>query len=86
MSDSPFEFPCRYPIKIFVAAGNDVLTPAREIVERHAGPIPDDCISQRASQNQNYIALTFNITAASKDQLDLLYRELTARDDVLMAL
>lgn len=86
MSDGPLEFPCRFPVKIFAAANSEILAPAREIVERHAGPLEDDCVSQRASKNHNYVAVTFTITAESRAQLDAIYRELTGHDDVLMAL
>lgn len=83
---SLLEFPCEFPIKIFAAADCDLLAPARAIVEKYTGALNDDRISTRPSTGNRYVAITFNITASSQEQLDNIYRELTARDDVVMAL
>ncbi len=83
---SALQFPCDFPIKVFAAADSDLLGPARAIVERHAGELPDERIAQRASKHAKYVAITFTITAESREQLDDIYRELSAHDDVLMAL
>jgi putative lipoic acid-binding regulatory protein len=58
----------------------------RDIVERHAGTLSDSQIVERLSKDENFIALTFTIRASSREQLDALYRELTASEDVLIAL
>lgn len=84
--EHPFSFPCEFPIKVFAAESSNVLRAARDIVERHAGILSEECISQRASSNGKYVAITFKVTATSREQLDEIYRDLTARDDVLMAL
>lgn len=88
MSESPgaLEFPCEFPIKIFAASRSDILAPARAIVERHVGQLDDDRIRTRASKEARYIAITFTITAQSQNQLDTIYRELTAHKDIVMAL
>ncbi len=85
-TNSPLEFPCEFPIKIFAAVDDGLMSATRAVVEHHAGPLDDERISQRLSQNNNYVAITFTIEAQSREQLDAIYRDLTARDDVLMAL
>ncbi len=62
------------------------LSAAREIVERHTGTLADECVTLRSSRNAKFTAVTFTVTAASRAQLDDIYRELTAREEVLMAL
>ena len=88
MSDAPdvFEFPCEVPVKVMGRAGGDCRRLAREIVARHAGTLDDSQVVERLSKDENFVALTFTIRASSREQLDALYRELTASEDVLIAL
>ena len=63
-----------------------MLAPAKAIVESHAGKLENERISCRESKGAKYVAITFVITAKSQHQLDAIYRELTAHQDVVMAL
>jgi putative lipoic acid-binding regulatory protein len=81
-----FEFPCEFPVKVMGRASPDFRRITRDIVERHAGTLSDSQIVERLSKDENFIALTFTIQASSREQLDALYRELTASEDVLIAL
>jgi uncharacterized protein len=80
------QFPCDFPIKIMGRATDEFRTRAREIVERHAGAVPEERVSERLSRDGNFLALTYNIRASSRPQLDDLYRELTANEAVLVVL
>lgn len=84
--DTLLEFPCRFPIKAMVRAGEDAVAQVIAAVERHAGRLPQEAITLRASRNGNYTAVTVVIEADSKDQLDAIYRELTGLDVVEVAL
>jgi len=64
---------------------SDLRAVTREILERHAGPLPDDRI-RCAQRDGNFLAITYTILATGRDQLDAIYRELTACKLVLMAL
>ena len=80
------EFPCDFPIKMM---GRD--TPAfratvRELVEKHTGPLDDDAIQSSLSRNGRFVSVTITVAAESREQLDNIYREVTAHEDVLMAL
>jgi uncharacterized protein len=86
MSGAKLEFPCEFPIKVMGRHDSDIKALTRAIVERHAGPLPDSSIRVRTSTDGNFLAVTFVITAASREQLDTIYRELTACKAVLMAL
>jgi len=87
MSDQTLlEFPCSFPIKMM---GHD--TPAfrqtvREIVEKHAGPVDDTAVQNSLSRNGRFVSVTITVSAQSQQQLDDIYREVSAHDDVLMAL
>jgi putative lipoic acid-binding regulatory protein len=84
--ESVLEFPCEFPIKIM---GRDEATfhaAAREIIERHAGELAEDALRQAHSRKANFVSLTVTITATSQEQLDAIYRELSAHDEILVAL
>jgi uncharacterized protein len=82
----PLEFPTEFPIKVMGRRDSDLRVLTREIIERHAGPLDDSRIRTRTSGDGNFIALTYLVTATSREQLDAIYRELSACKVVLMAL
>jgi len=87
MSDTSLQvFPSEFPIKVMGRRDSDLraLTPA--IIERHAGPQLESSIRTRTSADGNFLAVTYLVHATSRDQLDAIYRELTACKSVLMAL
>jgi putative lipoic acid-binding regulatory protein len=80
------EYPSEFPIKVMGRRDSDLRALTQAIVERHAGPIGNERVKTRTSADGNFLALTYTITARSREQLDALYRELTACKSVLMAL
>lgn len=82
----PELYPAEFPIKVMGRNDGRLQTHTQPIVERHAGPLPESSIRLRLSADGNYVALTYLITAQSREQLDAIYRELTACESVLMAL
>ena len=80
------EFPTEFPIKVMGRRDSDLAALTREIIERHTGPLGDDSVKIRTSGDGNFLALTYTVTAQSREQLDAIYRELTACKAVLMAL
>jgi putative lipoic acid-binding regulatory protein len=80
------KFPTEFPIKVMGRHDSDLKALTREIVERHTGPLEDERVKTRTSGDGNFLALTYTITARSREQLDTIYRELTACKAVLMAL
>ena len=80
------EFPSDFPIKVMGRQGGDLRVLTQAIVERHAGPIADSSVKTRTSADGNFLALTYMVHATSREQLDTIYRELTACKSVLMAL
>jgi putative lipoic acid-binding regulatory protein len=87
MSDeTALEFPCRFPIKMMGRDTPEFRTTARALVEKHAGEVADDAVQAATSRNGRFVSVTVTITATSKRQLDAIYRDVTAHEDILMAL
>jgi putative lipoic acid-binding regulatory protein len=85
-NSTPLEFPLVYPLK---AAGRN--TPALEatvieIVRTHVPELDATTVTVRESKGGKYLAVTVTFTATSREQLDALYRDLTAHPDILWAL
>jgi len=84
--ESPFQFPCEFMIKIFGHASDQFELEVLSIIRKHVKDLRENAISVRHSKDGKYLALTIKITAQSKNQLDDIYRELSANPQVLMAL
>jgi putative lipoic acid-binding regulatory protein len=84
--ESAMEFPCRFPIKAMGLATEGLHLHVFDIVKRHAPDTDFDAITRRASKNGKYISITVTIEATSREQLDAIYQELTASEQIMMAL
>jgi putative lipoic acid-binding regulatory protein len=80
------EYPTEFPIKVMGRHDSDLRALTQAIIERHAGPVQDSSVRTRTSADGNFVALTYVVLASSREQLDDIYRELTACKSVLMAL
>jgi len=89
MTDSEtslLEFPCTVAIKAMGKAADDFDALIVEIVRRHVPDITEDAVSTRPSRQGNYLAVTVQVTATSREQLDAIYYELSAHERVTIAL
>ncbi len=86
MSDeqSLLEFPCDFPLKVMGREGEAFRAAASRIVATHAAGTPDP--EERPSRDGNFLSLTFTIRAESREQLDTIYSELSAHEDVMVVL
>ena len=84
--DSVMTFPCSFPIKLMGRETDRFRRTMRELVEKHAGPLDDAAIESALSRNGRFVSVTITIVAESREQLDNIYRDATAHDDVIMAL
>jgi putative lipoic acid-binding regulatory protein len=85
-NDELFNFPTDFPIKVMGRDSEPFRTLTLAIVERHAGPVAPENISERSSGKGNFLALTYTIRAESRAQLDRIYQDLTDSGVVLVAL
>ncbi|MGR8919761.1 MAG: HP0495 family protein [Gammaproteobacteria bacterium] len=88
MSDETplLEFPCDFPIKIMGDAARDFDALVVGIVRKHVSDLREGAVRRRASSGGKYVSITVTIQAESREQLDGLYRELSAHERVLMVL
>lgn len=82
---SLLQFPCEFPIKV-MGEPPEFVELVRELVNTHLETPNDFHLSVRESRNARYLSVTVTITATSREQLDAIYRELSAHERVLMAL
>ena len=84
--DDLLEFPCVLPIKVFGRNREGFRTTVIDIVSSHCDEPSDDHIREQLSRSNGYTSLTISIQAQSREQVDALYQELSASDDIMMVL
>ena len=80
------QFPCTFPIKAVGKSGEDFERLVFEIIQRHVPDLRAGALQRRDSRKQNWVAVTVTIEAQSRAQLDAIYRELSAHEQVIWAL
>ncbi len=84
--ESLIEYPCDFPIKAMGLASEDIEAIFTGIVRRHLPHQQGLQIKRKDSKNGKYISITIILEAQNREQLDNVYRELSAHDKILMAL
>jgi putative lipoic acid-binding regulatory protein len=84
--ESVMTFPCSFPIKLMGRESAAFRQIVRALVEKHTGPLDDGAIESSLSRNGRFVSVTITVIAESREQLDDIYRDATAHDDVIMAL
>jgi putative lipoic acid-binding regulatory protein len=85
-SESLLTFPCSFPIKVMGKTEEGFAQAIVEIVLRHAPDYDAATVEMRPSSAGTYLSLTCTVNAVSREQLDALYRELTAHPMVKIVL
>jgi len=78
------KFPVAYPIKVVGRHSEGLRAAIDAIVREHVPDLTDDQITERASNQQHFIAITYTINAQSKEQVVALANALKANKDVIM--
>lgn len=86
MADSLLQFPCEFPIKAVGAQGTGFEDSVYALIKAHAPELTRAALRRNPSRGGKYLAITATIEAQSQEQLDAIYRELSACDQVIMAL
>jgi len=79
-------FPTQFPIKIMGRRVDEFAQAMVEVVQAHAPDFDAGTLEMRASKDGNYLSVTATINATSREQLDNLYRALTAHPLVKVVL
>jgi uncharacterized protein len=80
------EFPCDFVIKIFGVDSKEFNQDVIDIITKHYSDFADSAITRRPSKDGKYVAFSISVYVQSQEQLDNIYRDLTANPLVLMAL
>ncbi|MDO5686713.1 MAG: DUF493 family protein [Neisseria sp.] len=80
------EFPCTFPIKVMGAAHERFSEAILEAVRVHAPDTQAHQITLRSSSAGNYVGATVSVQVFSREQLDNIYRTLTAHKMVKVVL
>lgn len=84
--DSPLTFPCRFPIKVMGENHSDFENEIVMIANRHIPNLGEGAVSSVPSRTEKYLSVTIVFEAASREQLDNLYRAMNAHPLVKMVL
>ncbi len=80
------DFPCDFPIKMMGREQPEFCDAAVALIERHTGKIRSDAIRTALSRNGNFLSITITIKARNQQQLDDIYSDLSAHEEILVAL
>lgn len=80
------DFPTEFPIKIMGPATDAFIREIKQAVDGVVPGLPESAWKQRASGKGNFVGLTVTFTATSREQIDTVYRAITAHPDVKMCL
>jgi len=84
--ESPLKFPTEFPVRIMGRDTPEFHAVVEDILTRHAGPFTELPVKKQPSREGRFVSITVTIEAQSREQLDALYRDLSAHHLVLMAL
>jgi len=79
-------FPADYPIKVVARASADVRARLDAVFARHFGEFEPARVTERASAQSNFVALTYLMRVQAEAQLGALHSELRAEDGVMLVL
>lgn len=85
-TDSLIEYPSEFPIKIMGAMHDGFAQTMVELVALHDPTFHAGKMEMRPSSQGKYLALTVTVHATSREQLDNLYRALSAHPMVKVVL
>lgn len=76
------KFPVEFPLKVIGIQAEDFPALVTAIVKKHVPNLDEREVSHRLSSNGKYCSVSFLFIAKSKEQMDELYRELTANERI----
>ncbi len=86
VSKSVLEFPTEYPIKIIGRPSDEFRARIHAVVLRHSPGLESERVSERLSGNGNFLSISYQLLAESREQIVALTEELKACDGVMMLL
>jgi uncharacterized protein len=81
---SPLQFPTDYPIKVVGRPSDEFRARVHAIMLRHAPSLDPDQVTERLSENGNFLSISYMLRAESREQVIALASDLKACEGVLM--
>jgi len=78
------KFPVDYPIKVVGRRSDTLRASIDAIVREHVPDLDESQVSERESNQQHFISITYTINAKSREQIVALANALQASKDVIM--
>lgn len=85
-AESALKFPLAFPIKVMGRHEPGFQELVVALISGHVGEIPAGSIRARQSSTGRFLSVTVTVQAQSREQLDNVYRSLTAAEQVLFVL
>jgi uncharacterized protein len=83
---SLLQFPTDYPIKVVGRPSDEFRARVHAIMLRHVPTLDSDQVSERLSENGNFLSISYMIRAENRDQVVALATDLKACEGVLMVI
>jgi putative lipoic acid-binding regulatory protein len=80
------KFPTDYPIKVMGRPSPEFRARIHAVMLKHAPNVETDRITERLSENGNFLSISYIIVAESREQVVALAKDLTAAEGVLLVI
>jgi uncharacterized protein len=80
------KFPTDYPIKVVGRPSAEFRARIHAVFVKHVPNVETDRITERLSENGNFLSISYMIVADSREQVIALAKDLTATEGVLMVI
>ncbi|MBU1359960.1 MAG: DUF493 family protein [Gammaproteobacteria bacterium] len=84
--ESLIDYPSKFPIKVMGVKVDGFVHAVTQVAERFDPDFDASTIELRSSKAGNYLGVTITVTATSREQLDDIYRALSAHPMVKVVL
>jgi hypothetical protein len=78
------QFPCFYTFKIFGRRSETFVERVRDIIAETLGAVPLDAVKVRESSHGRYLSVTVVVRVGTRSQLECVYADLRAEEQVLL--
>jgi putative lipoic acid-binding regulatory protein len=78
------EFPTDYPIKVVGRPSDEFRARVHAVMLRHSPTLDVDRVTERLSENGNFVSISYVIRAESREQVVAIVTELKSSEGVLM--
>ena len=78
------EFPTDYPIKVVGRPSDEFRARVHAVMLRHSPTLDVDRVTERLSENGNFVSISYVIRAESREQVVAIVTDLKASEGVLM--